>query len=420
MSVLVQRPIVPRTLSGSCTDPIINLKRLPGQAPSISSLPRRPAFRIGEQFVPLLQPIKPQIPLPPKKFPDRFFRPNFRLRGPKPRALQTIQSVEKLRVKQEGIKVRFDDKTLGKIPVVKLDAEGNPVLDSSGQPILEEQKVNLGALAQLLQGDVRNAISKIEALDRRVRSGATGASLARQTLMTSIVAILSRITNLENIGAREMESISRAISSVGAPSVPSEARISNLVDDRFVTSDTWFSDGGVNVGLINLFLLANFSENPRLSSSKPVIGVSGRPIGLRAVSEAIRGREGRPPKVLDLVSKRMFQHLDEALDFARATELKTPEFESGFPSFVTPGASGPSPELRTFDPSGRPIEFSIPSEFKDEFPFAPGDRSVSERLAEEASDLDLLLLEAAEPVDPTSVSEEDLADILRRQPPGGI
>ncbi len=394
MATLTSRPVFQKL---RCGEPYINLRGLRGEGPSITSLPKRPAFRIGEQIVPLLQPSRPQLPEPPRKVSTRIIRPSFKLRGPKPRALKTISGIEALRVKQEGIKVRLGDKQLGKIRVQKKDAAGNLVFDLQGQPVMEEVPVNFGLLAEIMQGGMKGALAKIAELEVLIRSGGAAAALARGQLMTALIILLSRDENLAEASAQDFEALSRATRTALVPSDPREARIADLVDGRFVTLDTWSSRGGENQGFIHSFLLANFAENPRLRADRPVIGVGGHPITFRSVGDAIRGRrEGRGSKVLDLVSKQMFTDLADARAFALAS-------------------APPISELKEFEPEEEDDDPEFP-QFEVEHPFAPPDRSMLERLIEEEQrQRGMQLVPQPAPFDPSNVTAEELLEILRLQ-----
>ncbi len=279
----------------------------------------RPAFRSGVKFKPLIQPIKPSLPQRRRVLDKdgRLRRPSFKLAGPKPRALGTIASIEAMRVKQEGIKVRLGEKLLGKVRVKRRDNQGNIILDEEGNPIFEEVPFNFGLLQEIFRGTLQENIDKSTALANLLRSGASKDPLGDRTeLSVRLTAALDR-DNILDLSTADLDAIGRDVQELKISNDPViELGEIPLVDDRFVTNDQFQRD---NIGPILLFLLANSIDNPNLTFSRPLLSDIGVPLALRQIDNRM-ARGG----VMDLIGRRLYPSLDDA---RRELDIPNPQAE---------------------------------------------------------------------------------------------
>lgn len=291
----------------------------------------RPRFRLGEKFVPILQPIKPSLPVKVRKRdPEgRIRRPAFMKEGPKARALETIEEIQKLRTRQLGIKVRLGDEKLGKIKVKKRDADGNVILDDQGNPVFEERDISLSSLAEIMQESATDNIARLDVITTSIAAGASVSKRERDEITVRLIAIASDVEDLSRFTSTQFAILGRAISAAGIPSNPVAAGITNLVDGRFITRAGWEADGGANKATILLFLMANVREKPGLSIERPVFGISGNTNTISTILSTMSGtRRGIPTPVLDVVDKIIYRTLPEA-----RANVGVPSV----PGFVAPG-----------------------------------------------------------------------------------
>lgn len=270
----------------------------------------RPRFRLGEKFVPILQPIKPSLPVKVRKRdPDgRIKRPAFMKRGPKPRALQTISGVQALRNRQLGIKVRLGDEKLGKIKVKKRDADGNVILDEEGNPVMEERTVSLSSLAELFSDSVEDNIDKLGLIVGRIQSGIDTSVNQFSQLKTILFSVTSQIASA---GApqptdAESETIAAAAALAGFGPDPTET-VPALIEGRFTDRDGWVTDR--NKQEVISHLEANASSHLRLSARTPIFSVNGRPILISTLDAFMNGN---PNAIIDLLDQRVFENIHDA------------------------------------------------------------------------------------------------------------
>lgn len=277
----------------------------------------RPSFKQGEVFKPIVSPIKPSFPVSirNKDLRGRLRRPNFRLTAPQPKHFKSIDQIEALKVKQEGIKIRLSDKQLGTVKVPKRDGDGNIIKDSSGNVIMEEKNVDFGTLTQILTGALDTRFEALTALvtDVREKAGRHDAVAVREraTLAAGMMGILGKVESIERLTSQQLQFITQSLALLGIARDPVAAGLQGLVDDRFITRSVWDADDGSIRGAIVMFLLANI-EFP-MTASRPILGLSGNPIAIQSLFVNMSGQATR--RVLDLVGKRIHPGLADAKSF---------------------------------------------------------------------------------------------------------
>lgn len=255
-------------------------------------------------------------------------RPSFKRTGPSPRKSKTIQEIQDLRTKQEGVKIRFGDSKIGKLKVIKRDAHGQPILNAAGQPVTEEKDFNFGLLAELVQGSSTDNITKLGNLDTLIRSGATASSAERNNIAIILGQILSNIDNLKNINNNQFRTIASAIAQLNIPNDPVLANIPGLVDRRFITDDTWKAGGGENKGIILMFLISNAQFSLLLTASRPIFGLNGNPMQISSIDGTMSRTTARNPQpTMDLIAKRIYPSLQDARRAVGITTGATVEVE---------------------------------------------------------------------------------------------
>ncbi len=268
---------------------------------------RTPAFILGEQFPALLQPVAPKPPRPPQpNIPTRIMQPSFKLTAPAPSRVSSIDEIEALRVKQEGIKVRLGESTLGEIEVPKRDARGVVVRDADGNVVMVKRKVNLATLAKVLQSSLQENIQRVETLGTSLRAGAVA---DKDELMLALAQIMRSQANVEQLTASQLGGVARGAAAARIPRDPAAAGIRGLVQGRFATKTAWErADGGTNAAIIRLYLLAHVQSHRGLTPVSPVFGLAGRPVKFDTLDTSLRNRDA----VLDMVTQTLWPSLEAA------------------------------------------------------------------------------------------------------------
>lgn len=304
---------------------------------------RRPSFKIGTQLKMQKPAIRDFLPRPiSTKRDDRFMRPAFTKSSPVPRGLKSIAEIERLKVKQEGIKVRLGDASLGKIKVKKRDRLGNVILDATGQPVFEEVVLNFGLLAQMLEGSFRENMERLEELATAIRTGTTKSQADRDAFTVAFAQIIGKQENVARLTATQLDFITRSLQLLGIARDPVAAGLQDLVRGRFVTNDTWERRDGRNKGPIILFLIANVRDNPRLSPNRPIFGKPNRfsgevqPIQLISIFTLMSGSSRKDPAVIDLIDKTIHNTLREAIARASLAPVGTAPFTTAVSLPVDP------------------------------------------------------------------------------------
>lgn len=276
-------------------------------------LEKRPSFKTGTQFVPTRSAIRVSLPPPISgRRDDRFTRPSFKRSDPKPRGLKSIEQIERLKTKQEGIKIRLGESTLGDIKIKKKDRLGNIILDAAGLPVFETVKLNFGLLAQMFEGSFKQNMDKLQELATAIETGATSSTADINALTVSISRLLRNQETIASMTETQLKFITRSLQLLGISRDPEQAGIQDLVDKRFVTNAGWERAGGRNKGPIIMFLLANVSDKPRLSPNRPIFGRSGDPIQLISIFAGMADTHRPSPLVMDLIDKTMHNSLRAA------------------------------------------------------------------------------------------------------------
>lgn len=349
---------------------------------------RRPSFKTGTQFKPSRPAIRDFLPKPaPTKRDTRFDRPAFIKSSPTPRGLKSIADIERLKTKQEGIKVRLGDASLGKIKIKKRDKLGKVITDAAGQPVFEEVTLNFGLLAQILEGSFAQNMEKLKELATAIRTGATTSQADRDAFTIAIARIMSTQENVARLSATQLDFITRSLQLLGISKDPMQAGIRDLVDGRFVTEFTWTAGDGRNIGPIILFLIANVRENPLLTPGKPIIGRNGRAVKIAGLFPVMAGSSRQDPLVIDLIGKQLYNTLQQARE-------GSPVRPAGFAPFGTEVglplvAQRPAIQGEFEDSQGafRIVGALDPAAFV--LPRAEGEESMLERLARQSTEREL-------------------------------
>jgi hypothetical protein len=288
-------------------------------------LAERPRFHLGERFVPESYSV-PNFPSK-KRLLDiegRLRRPAFHLSSPTPRKKESIEGIQAMRTKQQGIKVRFGDSKTGKIKVKKRDKEGNVILDDEGNPIYDEKEFNFGLLAEILEGTASDNISKLSELTTKIDAGEVSASAGRDNLELILNQILGNINTIRDMTEEGFRAVERAVDLLPISRNPASLDLS-LKNNRFATYESWKGRGGANQGAIVSFLIKNSDVEARLSKKQPVFGIGGNPINIVSL---IVGMNANPQWVIDLETQRIFPTLESAIEETEEKEYHSYGSES--------------------------------------------------------------------------------------------
>lgn len=263
-----------------------------------------------------------------------FNRPSFKLTGPTPRASKSLDEIEALLTKQQGIKVRIGDSKIGKIKVIKRDARGQPILDAAGNPITVERDFNFGLLAELVQSSNTDNITRLREINATLATGAASITETKDEIVLTLGQILSNIDNLRTITNSQFRTLATSLSKLNIPDDPSAAGVSDLVDGRFADPRSWNAGDGANSGAILLFLMSKAKDDPLLSTAKPILGLSGLPMKITSlINNMEKTSENVPEPTIDLIGMRLFRSLAQAQSTVELEPRRQEEFKSGEPPF---------------------------------------------------------------------------------------
>lgn len=295
---------------------------------------RRPSFKVGVKFEPELQPIKPRFP-PRRRIPTfdgRLRRINFQATAPQPRGLKTIEEIERLKIKQEGIKVRLGPGSLGEIDIPVLDSRGRPTFDSSGKAITRKAPFNFAALQGFLG---QNLSAQLQTIENLVASGTHRSARGINQLGAMVARLVGELDRMDPSQTREIQKAVALLPILSDPQI----EVPEAIQGRFVDNGLWNS---VVQNRIKLFLLKNAARP--LSFAKPVFGVGGGPITMGVIAKTLAAGG-----VLDLQTQRLFRSVDEAMKFIRVRSTSEVEEKEGRdilddPEFAgRPAAAPPRP-----------------------------------------------------------------------------
>ena len=269
---------------------------------------KRPAFTAGTKFRQLLSPTRPDFPVQKRALDKegRLRRKSFRLTGPTARPAKTIEEIEALKTKQQGIKIRLGPGQFGKVRVAKRDADGKVIKDEEGQIIYELKEFNLTMATLPLQ-------DRLELLQDALLTGIT---LPMNNIGILLASILGSSDDVKNLTSANLRLLQRVLTGAreagGEPIVPNpwdSETFADLPQQRFVTKSMWNTNDANLQQRVLSFLLSGTAFSPSLTGDEPVFGTSGRTIKLAAVGQQLNIGDDR---VLDLGSRKIFKDQETA------------------------------------------------------------------------------------------------------------
>jgi hypothetical protein len=308
---------------------------------------KRPSFRIGTKFKTILSPVAPDFPVQKRALDreGRMRRKAFKLTGPTPRSAKTIEEIEALKTRQQGIKIRLGPGQFGKVRVAKRDAQGNIVKDDQGQIIYELKEFNLSMATLPLQ-------DRLELLQDALLAGIKTPLNNIGIILASIFGSTDDVKNLTSANLRLLKQVL-----VGAREATGEPEIINpwdtdifpdLPSERFVTAEAWRQNENNLQTRVQTFLLDGTAFNSNLDEIRPVFGIRRTPIEFTAINSQINiTRDG--DRVLDLGSRRLFKNQEQAdaeagepaeIDFRRAERSSAAEELDDEKDELDPTAAG--------------------------------------------------------------------------------
>ncbi len=270
---------------------------------------KRPAFVTGTRFQQILSPTKPDFPVRKRALDreGRLRRKAFKLTGPVARPAKTIEEIEALKTKQQGIKIRLGPGQFGKVRVAKRDASGNVVKDEEGNIIFELKEFNISMATLPLQ-------DRLEILQDALL---TGIGTKMNEVAVTLASILSSNEDVKNLTDQNAQMLALVLKSAqeasGEPLVTNPRDVEafrDLPDGRFVTKEIWNSDESLQAAVI-LFLMGASATDPRLTPLNPIFGTAerGGTIKYNSIGSQINIGDER---VLDLGSRRLFKDQETA------------------------------------------------------------------------------------------------------------
>lgn len=304
---------------------------------------KRPRFIVGERINQKKrpQPIRPIKARPPA---DKFKRKSFKSQSIAPRKRDSIADVQKKLTKQLGVKVRFGDEPVGKIRVVKRDANGRPLRDRAGNIITVEKDFNFGLLSDVFKGSFADNVNRLDEQNNLIRSGAISQQVGVNELATTLAQVLNKIENIDNMSAEQERVLKDVYLSLQIPTNPMAAGLPGITAGRFLKSSVHrnYTDGDKNKLLA--FLSNKALSIDGLDLRKPVFGFSGRPIFLNSFDNVFKGSISKPNPVIDLDTNTLYNDINTA---GLATGLLRPgddqkSLEDEAPVFEQPTLSSAS------------------------------------------------------------------------------
>lgn len=273
---------------------------------------RRPNFRQGTPFKPVLNPVKLDFPVQRRSVDKegRLRRKNFLRAAPQARIVKSLEEVEALKTKQEGIKIRFGQQ-LGTIRVMKRDKDGNPVKDEQGNPIFEEKEFNL-AVATL---PILDRIDLLKEAAAGNVAGAVGTTQAKlDELGVLLASILQKTGDVEELSTPTLRLISTMLDESGNFTIIPDATVfPELEGFKFVTGAQWRANQNDLQLRVRSHLMANLAAaDPGLNFKTPVFGVTGQKLTLIGLNQQFgRAAEGQTA-TLDLATRRLHRTIGDA------------------------------------------------------------------------------------------------------------
>lgn len=274
---------------------------------------KRPAFRSGTIFSPKLSPVKPDFPVQKRALDrdGRLRRKSFKLTGPSPRISKTIEEIEALKTKQQGIKFRLGPGQFGEVRVAKRDKDGKLMRDEEGNIIFELKEFDLSMVSLPLQ-------DRLELLQDSLLKGLVGNMNNIGLILASIFRNSEDVKNLSSSNLRMLHQILTKADSRGrslGEELPAslhpwdDTAFSDILEQRFITKDIWNDPSSGMKEKVSAFLLKNIGINPKLTAIKPLFGVGEKAMALASLDSQINvGND----KVFDLGSRRLFRDQAEA------------------------------------------------------------------------------------------------------------
>lgn len=264
---------------------------------------RRPAFKLGERFLAPDRPSDLPLPKPKVKQLERIQRPGLKLAPPKQRTFLAKREFEAERVKREGIKVAFGERTLQEILGDEISVpappnpDGTPQLDSAGNPLMVKRRANLEDLRA-------STVEKLVIIENMISRGAESQEDGKR----QIIALILSIRDLESLSAGVLSSVRKTLDRIGVERDPVASGIKDIPGGRLVNNEFWRAPGNSNV--LVTYLLGTLKDvSDQLTPERPVFGIQGAPILLSTLRNAL-GRGN----ILNLVTHTMHRTLTDAFE----------------------------------------------------------------------------------------------------------
>lgn len=280
---------------------------------------KRPAFLVGTKFQQLLSPTKPDFPMQKRALDreGRLRRKSFKLTGPVARPTKTIQEIERLKTKQQGIKIRLGPGQFGKVRVAKRDAEGNVIKDEEGQIIYELKEFNLSIATLPLQ-------DRLDILQDALLTGITG---KLDGIGLTLATILGSSEDVRDLSGDNLRLLQQVLGAAREPREAGEVRspiinpwdedsFSDIPDQRFITKEMWQNNDGDIQTRVYAFILKPGATAfaPQLDAKNPIFGIGA--MGGTIKFNAINTEMGKGNVVLDLGRRKIFRNMEKAREGA--------------------------------------------------------------------------------------------------------
>ena len=198
-----------------------------------------------------------------RKYRNDINRLGFKEVQPKPRSVPDFERLEELEIKEFGEKVRLSEPQIDQLFSIQVPDPNDPTRTIT-------QRVNIGQRFS----DINQAVNVIR---QAVEQGRVESLNDRTVLLREIGVILGNQQDLSNLTASSMETLNNILDRLNLPKDPKE-----WVGQRLFNQEEYEKDREK----INTYLASN--PNTGGDASKPVIGLSSKPISLIAVNKTIR------------------------------------------------------------------------------------------------------------------------------------
>ncbi len=280
---------------------------------------KRPAFVVGTRFKTILNPVMPDFPIQKRALDveGRLRRRSFKLTGPAPRPSTSIQEIEDLKTRQQGIKVRLGPGQFGKVRVAKRDRDGNVIKDEEGNIVYELKEFDLSMATLPLQ-------DRLELLQDALL---TGIGERMNDVSILLASILGSDADVKKLTGRNLKMLSQVVDDASVASGEASAEILNPADDfpdiiegRFITKKMWKDNNNNLTTRVRTWLLRRGAWNisPQLSQENPLFGSGTGRFGLRNTISvgALDSQMGIGNVVMDLEGRRLFKDMATAREEA--------------------------------------------------------------------------------------------------------